>query len=316
MTGLRLAFMGSPDFAVPTLKALIDAGHEIVCVYSQPPKRAGRGKKLRPTPVHAFAEAEGIPVRTPKSLKSDEEKANFAALDLDAAIVVAYGLILPQAVLDAPRLGCVNLHGSLLPRWRGAAPIQRAVMAGDAETGVQAMIMEAGLDTGPVVLTAKTPISHTDTAGSVHDRLAELGAELMPRAIAGLADGTLTPEPQSEDGVTYASKLGPDDQRIDWDKSPLEIDCQIRGLSPFPGAYCYWQPEDADAPVRLKILMSETLIGTPDKAPGTVLSDQLDIGCGGHGAIRILKLQKPGGKPMLATDFLRGTPISVGTVLT
>ena len=209
MTPLRLAFMGSPDFAVPTLEALIAAGHEIVCVYSQPPKRAGRGKKLRPTPVHAFAEKTGIPVRTPKSLKSDEEKANFAALDLDAAIVVAYGLILPQAVLDAPRLGCINLHGSLLPRWRGAAPIQRAVMAGDAETGVQAMMMEAGLDTGPVLLTAKTAISRDDTAGSVHDRLAALGAELMPKALTGLADGSLTPEPQSEDGVTYASKLGP-----------------------------------------------------------------------------------------------------------
>jgi len=243
MTPLRLAFMGSPDFAVPTLEALMAAGHTVVCVYSQPPKRAGRGKKLRLTPVHVFAEANDIPVRTPKSLKSDEEKANFAALDLDAAVVVAYGLILPRAVLDAPRLGCVNLHGSLLPRWRGAAPIQRAVMAGDTETGVQAMMMEAGLDTGPVLMTATTAISNTDTAGSIHDRLAALGAELMPKAIAGLAEGSLAAKPQSEDGVTYASKLGPDDQRVDWSMSAKDIDCQIRGLSPFPGAFCYWQAE-------------------------------------------------------------------------
>ena len=311
---LRLAFMGSPDFAVPTFEALITAGHEIVCAYSQPPKRAGRGKKLRPTPVHVFAEAEGIPVRTPKSLKSDEEKANFAALDLDAAIVVAYGLILPQAVLDAPRLGCINLHGSLLPRWRGAAPIQRAIMAGDTETGVQAMMMEAGLDTGPVLLTAKTDISSTDTAGSLHDRLAALGAELMPRALAGLADGSLTPEPQSEDGVTYASKLGPEDQRIDWSKGAREIDCQIRGLSPFPGAFCFWQPE-GEEPIRLKILMSELIRGTPDEAPGSVLGDDLRVTCGA-GIVRILRLQKPGGKPMDARDFLRGTPISAGMLLT
>ena len=314
---LRLAFMGSPDFAVPTFEALITAGHEIVCAYSQPPKRAGRGKKLRPTPVHVFAEDKGIPVRTPKSLKSDEEKANFAALNLDAAIVVAYGLILPQAVLDAPRLGCINLHGSLLPRWRGAAPIQRAIMAGDTETGVQAMMMEAGLDTGPVLLTAKTNISSADTAGSLHDRLAALGAELMPRALAGLADGSLTPEPQSEDGVTYASKLGPDDQRVDWTRSAHEIDCQIRGLSPFPGAYCHWQPSDSDEPVRLKILLSErTQAGAPGK-PGEILDDRLLVACGDGGeAIRILKLQKPGGKPMAAYDFLRGTPVQAGMRLT
>lgn len=312
---LRLAFMGSPDFAVPTLEALISAGHEIVCVYSQPPKRAGRGKKLRPTPVHAFAESNGIPVRTPKSLKSDEDKENFAALDLDAAVVVAYGLILPQAVLDAPRLGCVNLHGSLLPRWRGAAPIQRAVMAGDAQTGVQAMMMEAGLDTGPVLLTAKTEITPSDTAGSVHDTLAALGAGLMPRALAGLADGTLVPEPQNEDGVTYASKLGPDDQRIDWSNGAREIDCQIRGLSPFPGAYCFWQPPGEDEPIRLKILMSELVRGQSESEPGEVVSDDLRVVCGA-GIVRILKLQKPGGKPMSASDFLRGSPIAVGTRLT
>ena len=312
---LRIAFMGSPDFAVPTLQALIDAGHEIVCVYSQPPKRAGRGKKLRPTPVHAFAESKGIEVRTPKSLKSDDEKASFSALNLDVAVVVAYGLILPQGVLDAPRLGCVNLHGSLLPRWRGAAPIQRAVMAGDTVTGVQAMMMEAGLDTGPVLLTETTPLSNDDTAGSVHDRLAALGADLMPRAVAGLADGSLNPVAQSEEGVTYASKLSSDDQRIDWSKSAQFIDWQIRGLSPFPGAYCHWQPASEDAPLRLKILMSEALEATPATQPGTVMTGDLQIACGG-GAVRILKLQKPGGKPMDATDFLRGTTLPIGTVLT
>ncbi|HBJ40922.1 MAG TPA: methionyl-tRNA formyltransferase, partial [Hyphomonas sp.] len=193
---LRLAFMGSPDIAAHVLDALITAGHEIVCVYSQPPRPAGRGKKLTPTPVHAFAEARGIEVRTPKSLKKLPEQEAFAALDLDAAVVVAYGLILPQAVLDAPRLGCLNMHASILPRWRGAAPIQRAIMAGDTETGVDAMIMEAGLDTGPVLASARTQITEEDTAGSVHDRLAALAAELAPRALEGLADGSLTPVPQ------------------------------------------------------------------------------------------------------------------------
>jgi len=312
---LRIAFMGSPDFAVPTLAALIEAGHEIVCAYSQPPKPAGRGKKLRPTPVHQWAEARDIPVRTPKSLKSDEAQADFAALNLDVAVVVAYGLILPQAVLDAPRFGCVNLHGSLLPRWRGAAPIQRAVMAGDTETGVQAMMMEAGLDTGPVLLTARTPITTTDTAGSVHDRLADLGAELMPRAVAALADGSLTPTPQSEDGVTYASKLGSSDQRIDWTASAAHIDCQIRGLSPFPGAWCEWTPPGEDTALRLKIQMSAREETAAQGQPGQVLDDALLIACGDGGAVRLLKLQKPGGKPMAAADFLRGLPIAPGTVL-
>lgn len=312
---LRLAFMGSPDFAVPTLEALIAAGHDIVCVYSQPPKPAGRGKKLRPTPVHAFAETNDIPVRTPKSLKSDAAKADFNALDLDCAVVVAYGLILPQAVLDAPRLGCVNLHGSLLPRWRGAAPIQRAIMAGDQETGVQAMMMEAGLDTGPVLATAKTSIEPIDTAGSLHDRLAALGAELMPEALAGLADGSLAPEPQSDDGVTYASKLEPDDQRVEWTKDAATIDRQIRGLSPYPGAFCYWKPDVESDPIRLKLLMSERVAVGATGIPGDVLDDRLLIACGDGGAVRILRLQKPGGKPMDAGDFLRGTQIAAGAKL-
>ena len=214
-TPLRIAFMGSPDFAVPVLAALVEAGHEIACVYSQPPRPAGRGKKLTPTPVHRWAEDHGLDVRTPISLKKAPEQDAFAALNLDAAVVVAYGLILPQPILDAPRLGCMNIHGSILPRWRGAAPIQRAIMAGDDLTGVQAMMMEAGLDTGPVLATETARIFPFETAGSLHDRLADLAAELAPRALAGLADGSLTPVAQTDDGATYASKLTAADQRID-----------------------------------------------------------------------------------------------------
>ena len=312
---LRIAFMGSPDIAVSVLKALIAAGHEVVCVYSQPPRPAGRGKKLTPTAVHAYAETQGIEVRTPKSLKKAPEQEAFAALELDAAVVVAYGLILPQAVLDAPRLGCLNMHASILPRWRGAAPIQRAIMAGDAETGVDAMMMEAGLDTGPVIASRRTPIESDDTAGRVHDRLAELAAELAPFALAGLADGSLKPQVQSEDGVTYAHKLGPDDQKVDWTRPAREVDCQIRGLSPFPGAYCYWTPPGEDKPVRLKLLMSRRS-GRETSAPaGMVLDDNLLVACGDGQAVRILRLQKPGGKPMDADMFLNGQPIPPDTVL-
>jgi len=312
---LRLAFMGSPDIATGVLGALIAAGHEIVCVYSQPPRPAGRGKKLTPTPVHAFAEARGIEVRTPKSLKKLPEQETFAALDLDAAVVVAYGLILPQAVLDAPRLGCLNMHASILPRWRGAAPIQRAIMAGDTETGVDAMMMEAGLDTGPVLASARTQITEEDTAGSVHDRLAALAAELAPRALEGLADGSLTPVPQTEEGMTYAAKLGPDDQKVDWSRPAREVDCHIRGLSPFPGAWCYWTPPGKDDPVRLKLLMCRRS-GRETTAPaGMVLDDRLLVACGDGGAVRILRLQKPGGKPMDADQFLQGQAIAPDTVL-
>ncbi len=310
MTSLRLAFMGSPDFAMPTLQALVEAGHEIVCVYSQPPKPAGRGKKLRPTAVHTYAEAHGLDVRTPRSLKAEEVQAEFAALNLDAAIVVAYGLILPQAVLDAPRLGCLNLHGSLLPRWRGAAPMQRAIMAGDKETGVQVMVMHAGLDTGPVLATAKTPISLDDTTGSLHDRLAVLGAELMPQTLAAYASGDLVPVAQTEDGATYASKLTADDQRIDWSRPATEVDCQIRGLSPRPGARFEWTPAGEDTPLKMKVQMSEIVSG--EGKPGTMLDDQLTIACG-TGAVRLLRLQKPGKGPVEAGDFLRGTGIALGT---
>ncbi len=311
-TPLRIAFMGSPDFAVPVLAALVEAGHKIACVYSQPPRPAGRGKKLRPTPVHQWAETHGLEVRTPRSLKKTPEQDAFAALDLDAAVVVAYGLILPQAVLDAPRLGCMNMHASLLPRWRGAAPIHRAVLAGDEMTGVQAMMMEAGLDTGPVLATEQTRIFPFDTTGSVHDRLAGLAADLAVMALAGLADGSLTPEPQSEEGVTYAHKITAEDQRIDWTRPAAEVDCHIRGLSPFPGAWFLHQPEDEPEPLRMKALMSRVENGVGKAEPGELLDAELLVQCGDGQAVRLLKAQKPGAKAMEAADLLRGLPIPAG----
>ena len=312
---LRIAFMGSPDIAVGVLVALIEAGHEIACVYSQPPRPAGRGKRLTPTPVHAFAETKRIEVRTPKSLKTTLEQEAFAALNLDAAVIVAYGLILPQAILDVPRLGCLNMHASILPRWRGAAPIQRAILAGDKETGVDAMMMEAGLDTGPVIASARTPITEEDTAGSIHDRLMDLAAELAPRALAGLADGSLIPVPQTDEGASYAHKLGPEDQRIDWTKPARTVDCHIRGLSPFPGAWCHWTPPGESQPVRLKLLMSRISGRETSAPPGMVLDERLLVACGNGQAVRILRLQKPGGKPMDAEQFLNGQPIPPDAVL-
>ncbi|MEO0784235.1 MAG: methionyl-tRNA formyltransferase [Pseudomonadota bacterium] len=315
MTRLRIIFMGSPDFSVPTLDALIAAGHDIVCVYTQPPKPAGRGKKLRPTPVHAHAEQLGLDVRTPKSLKSEEEQAAFAALEADAAVVIAYGLILPQAILDAPRIGAMNLHGSTLPRWRGAAPIQRAIMAGDEMTGVDAMVMEAGLDTGPVIASESCQIFPFDTAGDLHDRLAGLAAELAPRALQSWADGSLVPVPQPEDGVTYAHKITAEDQRIDWTRPANEIDAQIRGLSPFPGAWFEWTPPGETEPVRMKALLSAMASEGGVAAPGEVLDNALTVACD-EGAVQIKRLQRPGRGPMEATDFLRGTPIAQGTRFT
>ncbi|MEO0816191.1 MAG: methionyl-tRNA formyltransferase [Pseudomonadota bacterium] len=311
---MRLAFMGSPAFSIPTLDALLAAGHDIACVYTQPPKPAGRGKKLRQTDVHAHAEALGLEVRTPKSLKSADAQADFAALELDAAVVIAYGLILPQAILDAPRIGAMNLHGSTLPRWRGAAPIQRAIMAGDDMTGVDAMVMEAGLDTGPVLASETCRIFPFDTAGDLHDRLAGLAAELAPRALAGWAEGALEPVAQPENGVTYAAKITAQDQRIDWSKPAEQVDWQIRGLSPFPGAWFEWTPSGEDAPLRVKALMSCLADGEANAAPGDVLDDKLTIACG-SGAVQIQRLQRPGRGPMAATDFLRGSPISRATRL-
>lgn len=298
---MRLIFMGSPAFALPTLAALIEAGHDIVCVYSQPPKPAGRGKMLRPTPVHAFAEARGIMVRTPASLKIAPEQEDFAALHADAAIVVAYGLILPKAVLDAPRLGCFNLHGSLLPRWRGAAPMQRAIEAGDRVTGVQVMAMDVGLDTGSVYATATTPIDLTDTTGTLHDRLADFGATLMVDALPKIAAGILQPVPQSEDGVTYAAKIDRGETRIDWRLPAQILDRKVRAFAPFPAAWCIL-PDGS----RAKILMTQVESG--DGPAGRALDDNLLVACG-QGAVRILSLQREGKSVMSAADFLRGTPI-------
>ena len=295
--------MGTPDFSVPALDALLAAGHDIAAVYTQPPRPAGRGQKERPSPVHLRAEALGVPVRHPKTLRAPEAQADFAALDADIAVVVAYGLILPKPVLDAPRHGCLNIHASLLPRWRGAAPIHRAVLAGDAETGVCIMQMEEGLDTGPVLLSAATPVGPTDTTGDLHDRLAALGARLIVDALARL--DTLVPEPQPENGVTYAAKIDKAEAAIDWTRPAAEIDRQIRGLSPFPGA---WTTHEGR---RLKLLRSRVAEG--QGAPGEVLHG-LTIACG-TGATDILDVQAEGRARQDAASFLRGTPIAPGTRL-
>ncbi|MDB5740567.1 MAG: methionyl-tRNA formyltransferase [Alphaproteobacteria bacterium] len=302
---LRLAFMGTPDFAVPTLAELIAQGHDIAAVYSQPPRPKGRGMALEPGPVHKFAVGAGLPVRTPLSLKGEAEQAEFAALNIDAAIVVAYGLLLPKPILDAPALGCFNLHGSLLPRWRGAAPIQRAVMAGDAETGVMVMRMEEGLDTGPVLMAERVPVGRK-TSGDLATELSRLGADLMVRALGALERGAVTPVAQSDDGVTYAKKILKDEARIDWSRSSAEIDCLVRGISPFPGAFTEVNGE------RLKILYAEPADG--HGAPGTALDDALTIACG-SGALRLRKVQRAGGKAMDAGDLLKGFAVPRGTSL-
>jgi len=300
---LRLAFMVTPDFAVPTLAELIAQGHDIAAVYSQPPRPKGRGMALEPGPVHAFAERAKLPVRTPLSLKSAEEQAAFAALDLDAAIVVAYGLLLPKPVLDAPKLGCFNLHGSLLPRWRGAAPIQRAVMAGDAETGVMVMQMEEGLDTGPVLMAERVPVGRK-TSGELAAELSRLGADLMVRALGALERGAITPQPQSEQGVTYAKKISKDEARIDWSKSASEIDCLIRGLAPWPGAFTEINGE------RLKVLYAMPVKDRGEA--GEVVTDDLTVACG-EGALKLLKVQRAGKGVMDARELLKGFPLPPGT---
>ncbi len=307
MSRLRLAFMGTPDFAVPTLAALIAAGHDIAAVYSQPPRAAGRGRQPRPSPVQRVAEDHRIDVRMPVHLKTAEARDAFAALHLDAAVVVAYGLILPPPILAAPRLGCLNLHASLLPRWRGAAPIQRAIMAGDAETGVAVMRMDAGLDTGPVLLSARVAIGPAATAGELHDEVARLGAPLMVRALAGLADGRLTPRPQAESGVTYADKIDKAEARIAWSRPAAELDRRIRGLSPVPGA---WFEHDG---ARIKVLLAEPLADVSGP-PGTVLDDRLTVACG-EGGLRPRMLQRAGKAPMPAEALLRGFPIPAGARL-
>ena len=300
---LRLAFMGTPDFAVPALAELIAQGHDIAAVYSQPPRPSGRGMETLPGPVQKFSQTAGLEVRTPLSLKSSDEQAAFADLNLDAAVVVAYGLLLPKAILDAPRLGCFNLHGSLLPRWRGAAPIQRAVMAGDAETGVMVMHMDEGLDTGPVLMAERVTIGRK-TSGELADQLSRLGADLMVRALGGLERGQVSEQPQSQDGVTYAKKITKDEARIDWTKSAADIDCLIRGLAPAPGAFTEIKGE------RLKILLAEPAPGNGN--PGAVIGDDLTIACG-SGALRLLKVQRAGGKAIAAADLLKGFALPPGT---
>ncbi|WP_029010960.1 methionyl-tRNA formyltransferase [Azospirillum halopraeferens] len=306
MTPLRLVFMGTPDFAVPALRALIDAGHTVVCAYSQPPRPAGRGQQVQKAPVHRFAEAHGIPVRTPKTLRTAEAQAEFAASGADAAVVAAYGLILPQPVLDAPRLGCLNIHGSLLPRWRGAAPIQRAILDGDGETGITIMQMDAGLDTGAMLLKGSVPITAGTTAASLHDALAALGARLIVEALDGLAHGRLTAQPQPEEGVTYAAKLTRDDGRLDWRRDAAFIDRQVRALTPWPG--CWFEATGE----RIKVLAVEPAAGSG--APGTVLDEAMTVACG-SGAVRLTRVQRPGKAPVDGAAFLRGFHLPPGTVL-
>lgn len=307
---LRIAFMGTPDFAARSLAEIAASGHEIVRVYTQPPRRRGRGQAEQKTPVHQLAEVLGIPVETPASFKDPQVIEGFQALDADVAAVVAYGQILPQSALDAPRHGCLNLHASLLPRWRGAAPIPRAIMAGDATTGVQIQQMEASLDTGPILLSELVPIKAGDTAASLHDRLMEAGALMWPRTLSALERGSLEAVPQSEDGVTYAHKISSEEARIDWSRSAAELANHIRGLSPFPGAW--FQLTSDKGPVRVKVLMAEAVAGSGQ--PGAALDDTLTIACG-EGAVRLVKLQREGKGAMMAEDFLRGTSIPAGTVL-
>ncbi len=301
---MRVVFMGTPDFSVPVLDALVEAGHEIAAVYSQPPRPAGRGKKDRPSPVHARAEALGLEVRTPVSLKTAEAHAEFAGLNADVAVVVAYGLILPQVILDAPSRGCLNIHASLLPRWRGAAPIHRAIMAGDAQTGVCIMQMEAGLDTGPVLLRDALDIGVEETTAQLHDRLAAMGARLIVETLAQLSD--LAPEVQPEEGVVYAAKIDKAEARIDWTRPAAEVDRLIRGLSPFPGA---WFEVGG---VRVKALGSRLVEGAGPA--GVVLDDALYVACGG-GAVALTRLQKAGKGAQDVDVFQRGMQIAVGADL-
>jgi len=297
--------MGTPDFAVPTLRALVVGGHDIVCVYTQPPRRSGRGQSTKPSSVHSGATGLGIEVRTPASLKSPDEHAAFADLRLDAAVVAAYGQILPSPFLVAPRLGCINLHGSSLPRWRGAAPINRAIMAGDEVFGVTIMQMDQGMDTGPILIAETIDVGDRPTAGQLHDTFAVRGAELIVKALAGLDDGSLVATPQPTEGATLAPKLTKAEGRIDWTRPAIELDSHVRGLSPAPGA---WFELGAD---RIRVLAAEPISALPVIA-GEVLDDALTVACG-DGALRLTRLQRAGKSAMAAADFLRGTRVPVGT---
>ena len=303
--------MGTPEFAVPTLVALAGYGHEIVAAYTQPPRPGGRrGLEPMKSPVHRQAEVFSIPVRTPVSLKDPQEQVAFVALEAGAAVVVTYGLLLPQAVLEGTRLGCFNGHASLLPRWRGAAPIQRAIMAGDSETGIAVMKMDEGLDTGAITMEERVAIEPDMTAGELHDRLMTIGADLMQRAMAALERDSLTLTPQPAEGVAYADKISKTETRIDFSRSAPEVHNHIRGLSPFPGAWCEMMLNDRRE--RVKVLRSH--LGDAAGAPGTVLDDGLAVACG-NGSVRLTQLQKAGGKALEAAEFLRGNPVEPGTVL-
>jgi len=306
LAGLRLAFLGTPDFAVPTLRQLLHASHQVEAVYTQPPRRAGRGHERRRSPVHRFAEGRGLEVRTPASLKDPDEQERFRALNLDAAVVVAYGQILPQAILEAPRLGCLNVHASLLPRWRGAAPIHRAILEGDKETGVTIMLMDEGLDTGPILLARSVPIGAQDTVSDLHDRLAHLGANMLVEALDKLEKGALRPVPQPENGVTYAHKIEKGEARIDWQDNAAAVDRKVRGLTPFPGAFTNFGEE------RLKVLAGEPVNGSG--APGEVIDGDFTVACG-EGAYRIERAQRDGRAPMDTPHLLRGFSIPQGSRL-
>ena len=311
---MRLVFFGTPDFAARALAELVAAGHEVVAVYSQPPAARGRGQTVRSSAVHALADTLGLMVRTPVSMRDPAEIAALQALDADAAVVVAYGQILPREVLEAPRLGSFNLHASLVPRWRGAAPIQRAIMAGDAVTGVQVMRMTEGLDEGPIVLSETVPIAPDDTAGTLSERLATVGAGLLPRALAAIERGGVQETPQAAEGVTYARKISAQEARIDWTRSAAAIDRHIRGLSPFPGAWFMAPPQPGAerGPVRVKALLSRVEQG--EGTAGQALDDKLLIACG-SGAVRLLQAQREGKTAQDAETFVRGYPVPAGTRL-
>ena len=307
---MRIIFMGTPDFAVPSLRAIREAGHEVVAVYTQPPRQAGRGMALRKSPVLQDAEQAGLTVRTPAQLKSAEEQERFVALDADAAVVVAYGIILPKPILDATRHGAFNLHASLLPRWRGAAPINRAIMAGDRESGVSIMRLDESLDTGPVCLEARVAIGRDMTAGELHDALATSGATLMVHVLSALERERLDCRPQAANGVTYAEKIEPGETRIDWSRPAPELHDMVRGLSPYPGA---WFEVDINGK-RKRIKALRSTLAEISGAPGTVLDDHLTIACG-DGAVRLTEVQRAGRKTMTADGFLRGVPLRAGTAL-
>ena len=308
MPKLRVVFMGTPDFSVPTLSEIVCAGHDVAAVYTQPPRRAGRGMGLRPSPVHKFADEAGIPVYTPKGFRKPETLDTLAGLAPDVAVVVAYGLILPRAVLEMPAYGCLNLHASILPRWRGAAPIQRAVMAGDTETGATVMRMDEGMDTGPMCMVERVPIGADMTAGELHDELAFTGASLMGRALEALARGELECRPQPASGVTYAPKIGKEEARIKWEEPAHEVHNKIRAMSPYPGAW--FEALLGGRPERVRVLRSVCVKGRGE--PGQLLDNQLTVACGNQ-AVRLTRVQRAGKRPMSGVEFLRGFPLAKGT---